>query len=459
MRGLRTDVAPDPPPNVESAYRGDGWRNYKSGMGTAKDKGTGTVFGACNVVGRQTLSDLYRTDGIAAKIIDRPVWDSVRAGWVIDVQAQKTAPVQASEPIDSLMGDELKRIGAKDGYSTGRKWARLYGNALVVAYADDVTDGILTEELTSYGQINRLGVVAGGKAGPLGREYSNPDDASEVTMWVVNPHGKQSTQIRIHPSRAWLIQGVELPPEVAQHQDCWDDSVIQRIHESLSRVATADATGVTFLSERSQPIWRIKGLTAQIAKRGVDAMASRFEALTQNRSVYNSIVLDRELEDFEVMDSAATGISDLLEIYPSRVAATSNIPVTILYGTSPGGMNATGDSDFRGYYDFVSGSEQADHLDPFLTWLTRMVMAGNQGPTRGASVPFTVRFNPLSQPTAAEISTTRKTNADTDNVYFTIGVLSEQEIRESRFGGSEYGTEITIDPDADISAPDTGEQT
>lgn len=447
MRGQTPEpVLPVEPPEVVA----DGWQNAASGLGIMGiDKAVGITFGQSNQVYRPTLSELYRFDGIAAKIIDRPVWDSVRQGWTIDVQADSDDDVDTSAQIDKELAADMAPLNLRPVYSSARKWARLYGNALIIAGLDDVTDGDLEQPVQAYGQVNWLKVVAAGYGGPVTAERNDPDDTSRVTMYVINPHGKASKTQRIHPDRVWVVQGVELPAEIATLNDCWDDSIIQRIFEALSRVATADGTGVTFLSERSLPIWKIKGLMSRIGKAG-DALVQRFQDLTVGRSIYKAIILDQGTEEFETMDSSASGIAELLEIYPSRVAAVSNIPVTILYGTSPGGLNATGASDFQGYYDFVAGSEQAEHLDPFLRWVTELVMLGNQGPTRGNVVPYTVRFSPLTQPTAEQEASTRQTNANTDVLYIQNGVYSEEEVRQSRFGGTEYGTEITLDESPDV---------
>ena len=448
LRGTQT-----PPVIVDQAPEviADAWQNASSGMGILGiDKSVGTTFCAQVAVQRPTLNELYRFDGIAAKVIDRPVWDSVRQGWTIDVVADDDVQGDDAGQLDKAIAEVMEPLSLRTVYSTARKWARLYGNSIIIAGLDDVDDGDLSQSVQAYGGVNWLKVVAAGYGGPVVIERNDPDDASRPTMYVVNPRGKQTKVMRVHPDRVWVVQGVELPEEIAADNDCWDDSIIQRIFEALSRVATADAAGVTFLSERSLPIWKIEGLAGKVAKHGTDLLA-RFRDLTIGKSIYNAIILDKGKEEFDTLEGTASGISDLLDIYPNRVAAVSNIPVTILYGTSPGGLNATGASDFQGYYDFIAGSEQAEHLDPFLHWITDLVMLGNEGPTRGALVPYTVRFNPLTQPTAEQEATTRKTNADTDVLYIQHGVLSDDEVRQSRFGGTEYGSEITLNPDAELS--------
>ena len=445
-------TAPTPSPiRVDSAaeVREDGWVNTASGLGVSGvDKASAITFGATAAVDRVTLGELYRFDGIAAKIIDRPVWDSVRRGWSIDVQGEEDS---SSEPIDKELADALQPLDLRTVYSEARKWARLYGDALVIAGLDDVVDGDLEQPVLRYGAVNWLEVVAAGYGGPVQREYADPADPSKVTMWVINPSGKNTAVRRVHPDRVHLVRGVPLPDELARFNDCWDDSVIQRVWSALSRVATADGTGVTFLSERQYPVWKVNNLKGILSGKNGAGMMARFEAMTVAKSIYKAIVLDKGNEEFDVLETSASGISDLLNIYPNRVAAVSNIPVTILYGTSPGGLNATGESDFQGYYDFVEGSEQAEHLEPFLSWVTTLVMEGDEGPTRGEVMPFAVNASPLSTPTEKETAETRAINANTDAVYIGNGVVSADEVRDSRYGGDVYGTEIVLTDTPDVA--------
>lgn len=444
-----TDDTRDSGAPVSPTVYADAWQNAASGLGMAAfDRATQMTFGASAAVGRHTLGELYRYDGIAAKIIDLPVWDSVRNGWSVDIQGDEESP---DETIDAEMADALAPLMLREVYSEARKWARLYGTALVIAGLDDVDAGDLSQPVERYGTVKWLEVVAAGCGGPVTREHGNPADRSEVTMWVINPQGQHATVRRVHPSRVYLVRGIPLPAELSAGNGYWDDSVIQRVWTALQRVATADGTGVTFLSERQYPVWKIKNLKAMLSGKNGGLVGPRFQAMSVAKSIYKAIILDAGNEEYDVIESPATGIVELLNLYPNRVSAVSNIPVTRLYGTSPGGLNATGDSDIRGYYDFIEGGEQVEHLAPFLTWVTELVLEGDEGPTRGQLVPFTVNFNPLWSPTAAEIATTRGTNATTDIAYINIGVLSEGEVRASRFGGSEYGSEITIDHALDVA--------
>jgi phage-related protein (TIGR01555 family) len=456
---LRGDSVPTPattPPksvasSVASTLRYDGWVNQASGLGTAAyDKSTQATFCPNDPVARPVLSDLYRFDGIARKVITRPVWDSVRAGWVI-----------TSDDIDSdALSDALAPLDVRGCYSSARKWARLYGDSLVIGGFDDVVDGDLSQPLGPYREVLWLEVVAAGYAGPVTANREDESDPTLVTSYTINPTGNETESRTVHASRVHVVRGVELPDEVAADNDYWDDSVIQSLFTALSRWAQADATAANFLSERQYPIWRIQGLAQAIAsEQTAGLVTARYQAMALAKSIYHAIVVDKDREEFDVLETSAGGIAEMLEIFPTRVAAMSNIPVTLLVGTSPGGLNATGESDVQGYYDFIEGSEQAEHLDPFIRWTTDIVLGATQGPTRGSLEAYTVAFNPLLTPSDAEVATTRQTIANTDVAYIRDGVLLPEEVRQSRYGGVEYSAETSLSDHQPTTTPASEDMT
>ncbi len=431
-----------PPPSGDPAdTRNDAWVNLESGMGIADvDKSASIAFVSGPRLGRHTLSALYRYDGIAAKIVEMPVKDSIREGWTVDVQGGGDSD---AEPVDVALADEVSTLNLPGVYLEAAKWARLYGNAIVIAGLDDVDDGDLSGPVQGYGKLSWLEVVAAGYAGPVSIERNDPEDRSKITMYVVSPTGTELATRRIHPDRVHLVHGVELPAEIAARNNHWDDSILQRVWDALSKVATADGAGVTYLSERQYPVWKIKGLKNLLSSKAAGSVVARFQAMSKAKSIYKAILLDMGNEEYDVLQTSPAGISEMLKIYPDRVAAVSWIPMTRLYGTSPGGLNATGEGDEGVYYDFVRG-EQTEHLVPFVEWVTTLVLEGLEGPTLGELLPFTVRLNPLWSPTQKEIADTKAVNASTDIAYITIGVLGVEEVRASRFGGNEYGDEIVL---------------
>jgi hypothetical protein len=131
-----------------------------------------------------------------------------------------------------------------------------------------------------------------------------------------------------------------------------------------------------------------------------------------------------------------SGLSDVLTSMQQRIAAATGIPAipaTLLFGKSPDGMNATGDSDIRLYYDQIK-AEQTSKLVPALDRIYTLLLSEKSGPTKG-SLPdkWTYDFNSLWLQTDKEKAEIRYIMAQADALYNTGQVISPEEIATSRF--------------------------
>jgi phage-related protein (TIGR01555 family) len=117
------------------------------------------------------------------------------------------------------------------------------------------------------------------------------------------------------------------------------------------------------------------------------------------------------------------------------LSAESGIPVTLLFGRSPGGQNATGDADFEGYYNLVEQLRSL-RMQPALERIISLICAQN---TMAGKAPdnWTVVWSPLKQLTQKELADIGKTKAETlkieaDAVVAIMGTsaVSEDEARE-----------------------------
>jgi hypothetical protein len=128
-----------------------------------------------------------------------------------------------------------------------------------------------------------------------------------------------------------------------------------------------------------------------------------------------------------------------------RLASAADMPVTVLFGRSPAGMNATGESDRLLWAQTVE-SAQSIVADPAFTELAALVFASSDGPTRG-QVPdaWDVVFPPLVHMTEEQVVKNRKTVAETDAIYIDRGVLLPEEVAMNRFRPTGFSSETTIE--------------
>jgi phage-related protein (TIGR01555 family) len=187
----------------------------------------------------------------------------------------------------------------------------------------------------------------------------------------------------------------------------------------------------------------VKGLMDMIANQP-DVMNTRMQLVDQFRSVLRAIILDADTEEFERVTTSFAGIPDMLEQSWSRLASAARMPKTKLMGTSPGGLNATGDSDLELWHATVA-SEQRNTVQPNLERYLRIYATA-----RGIRDPesWTVKFAPLKLLSAKDRAAYQYNVAQRDQIYLQEGVLLPEEVALARFGSGTWSDEMPIDVDA-----------
>ena len=118
------------------------------------------------------------------------------------------------------------------------------------------------------------------------------------------------------------------------------------------------------------------------------------------------------------------------------IAGAAEIPVTKLFGRSPAGMNATGESDLRNYYDTVRQWQEAV-LRPVLEKLLPVMCMSAWG-----AVPddLDFEFNPIRDTSDEERAGLIQQTASAIVSVYQAGIISQQTaLKELRQSGSTYG--------------------
>ena len=74
----------------------------------------------------------------------------------------------------------------------------------------------------------------------------------------------------------------------------------------------------------------------------------RANILNLSKSSLNTMIIDSE-ESYEKITTNISGISDIVDRFMLALSAVSGIPITLLFGRSPSGLNATGEADIRNF--------------------------------------------------------------------------------------------------------------
>jgi phage-related protein (TIGR01555 family) len=396
--------------------RADNWQNPLMGYGTSRDKLTAGFHGGVCRLSDWELSSLYYSDDIAAKLVEKRPEEAFRRGYKL---CSKTDEEGAQE-----LQKKGKALGLDAKMQEAFTWARAWGGALLILGVDGGDPATPLEDEKAR-DIKFLNVVDR-RFVAVRTWYSDPlkPNFGEAETYSIGSINQQIAVI--HESRVIRFDGPPVDPLKRRELGGWTYSVLQRPYDVMRVFATAFQAAGVLTSDASQAVFTIKGLFEMIASKEKERLQTRMALVDMTRSAGRALLLDADGEKFERVKTDFSGYPEMLDRLSARLAASVDMPVTILMGTSPGGQNATGESDFRHWYDSIA-SQQGKELTPKLLRVYSIL-------ARGMADGLEVEWLPLYEPTDQERAQTSFTQAQADGIYIDKGVVIPEQVAIARFG-------------------------
>lgn len=334
--------------NVISLVR-DSLTNLVSRMGTGRDKAASSYY-STTILTDEELLNAYRGAWLPRKIVDIPAFDSVRA-WR-DWQAE-------GDRIEAIEAEE-KRLNVRGKVLEARIKARLWGGAAIhIGTGDQNLAEPLDVERIGVAGIKHLTVLTRRqlRAGELER-----DPASE---WFGRPKvytltAGEKVAVNIHPSRLVIFAGNAQPDtEIMGGADlAWGDSVLLSVIDAIKNADSTAANVASLVFEAKIDIVRVPNFMASLKDEGYKSrLLERFTLAATAKGINGTLILDKE-EEYETKQANFATLPDVMDRFLQIVSGAADIPATRLLGQAPAGMNSTGESDLRNYYDRLSSEQE-----------------------------------------------------------------------------------------------------
>jgi hypothetical protein len=163
------------------------------------------------------------------------------------------------------------------------------------------------------------------------------------------------------------------------------------------------------------------------------------QLLDMSRSIARAIMVDPDKnEKAERLAMQFSGVADAWDRISIRLCAAAEVPVTKMLGRSPAGLNATGDSDTRNWYDTVA-AYQRNVILPRLERLLRITKRATRW-----EKSTSIKFPSLWQESPGERADRRLKTSQADSLDVTARILSAEEVARSRYGGASYSAETKL---------------
>lgn len=424
----------------------DSWENDVTGFGTGDDKTTYTRFMGGMLLSQQELSNLYHGDDLAARMVDVVPDEMLREGFTVDL---------GDVGLNTAVADKLEGLGIDEKLANGIRWGRGFGEGAILIGADDGRRSMQPLIPERARDVNYLHVMDGRYYWPLSyyREAGHPKLGQPELFGVMPPGYSGQPSAVVHETRLIRFGGSPTADQERETNQSRDYSVLQRAYEALRAFNTGWKSVELLLTDGHQSVFKMQGLAEMIGSQGEALAAARLKVINLYRSVLRAIVVDAGdkesgvgAEDFSRNSVSFSDIPATLDKFMLRLAAAVQIPVTILMGQSPAGMNATGESDFRWFYDRIR-SEQTRKLSPKIRRLIRVLLATKNWQPKKQPAAITIKFPPLWTEPPLTAAQTRKTIIEGDAVLVTTGIALPEEVAQQRLKPDGYQAELVLTPE------------
>lgn len=408
----------------------DGWMNAFTGIGTNKDKRMYTRMQGNIAMTSEELTNIFRADGIGARVVKIPAQDMTRNGFVVSGDDSEEINTKLDEMSINFILQEALVLD------------RLFGGSVIIMYIDDGQILEMPVNILNIKNISGFQVYDRWDVQYSSFDlYNNPNNPKYgKPQYYTISNISTGSSFRVHESRLMVFEGDFLPLRARLMNNGWGDSCLESVYERIKGIAEGYISSEHILSEFVANVLKIKNLDTMLADdEGTKEVKSRLEMIDITRHTQNTYVLD-ENESLERLSASTAGMAELLKILKDAVSATSGIPILKLYGEQAQGLGGEAAGTLRLYYDDIA-SYQQQKLKPQLEKLVKYLFA-----MYGEIEDWKIVFNPLWQPTQKEKLETQKMQADIDSLYHGMG-LPEEIILQNRFGQSEFSYN-TILPDA-----------
>jgi len=385
--------------------------NLVAGIGNSRDKTNYNQHITTNPLSPEELLALYRDNWIAAKAVDIYAEDMTRR-WRTITGVEKE--------IVKAFAKEEKKISYKLSIYDAIKWSRCYGgSAIIPIFTDDRPEMMqrpLEIDKIKKGTFKKLIVLDRTMIFPSEIVVDDPfeDNFGSPKFFTVN-----GSIHKIHHSRVFCFHGYDLPHLAQQSNMYWGDSIIQRMYDTINDASTTFKSVAQMMVEMVTDVIKIPQLQAILTKNeSTQAMVDRFNLMKLLSSISQIKLLDKE-EEYERMQIQLPGINDIITQELTLISAASNIPVTRFIGTSPRGMNATGESDLETHYENVHGKQETDML-PTMEKIDQMIFMSLYG---RIEEDYVSEYNPLYMQDAQESANTEKTKGEVRKQYVDMSIL------------------------------------
>ncbi|WP_332649694.1 DUF1073 domain-containing protein [Lysinibacillus sp. 54212] len=401
-----------------------------NGKANQKDKLTRQVAGIGRKLSHDEITNLYGDSRIVQNIIDIPAEDMTRNWFTLRMEDE-----QIARDIMSKLAD----LNAKKAFKEMITYERLRGDGFISLGVTQATKFNLKDEL-KLDKLYSLDYLHAFSSQKVNEFLINEDvfdvqygQLEQLRINRASAHGVTNiSESDVHTSRLLHYQTRRFEGE-AQGR-----SLLEPLYDILTVFDTSVWSVGQMLHDFTFKVYKskdIENLSTQDKKELSMIMDFMFRT--------EALAMIAHDEDLTKQSTSVGGINYLLDFVWDLLAGAARMPKTVIKGQESGTI-AGAQYDVMNYYARIAADQEND-LKPLIEKLIRILLMCDKelgGRVDPESLEWEIKFNPLWNVDAKTDAEIRKLVAETDQIYLVNNILTEDEIREKRFG--QFGLEETL---------------
>lgn len=412
------------------------------------------------------------TNALGKRIADLPAYEATREGFTLRATRMPKGQgpdgaggEQVAAKIAQYVAERSAELDLLGELRRARYYSRGYGSALLVLGTDDAI--VRDDAGTPVGVDMSRPACAGARVLWLGtydsrqwrilrygapwsarfrqatayalRHMDWPEIEADYRPWGLmrgagSPPSKYAQEVPIHGSRAW--------------RDATSDgySIFDGLARDLARLLAGAKGAEQAISNFAVGVYKIDQLYEK-ARRDEAGLREHIEAVDSAKSFLNALIIDKSREDFEYKIAPLGGVGETINSLGYLLSAATGIPMTLLFGMSPGGFSG-GESEERNWINYVRSVQREIERGARKVIDALVAEFAHEHPdllARAEDYEYEIAWRSLVVPTAQEDVDMRAKWAGYVENLVENGIVQPREVRASAFGGDGWSPEIVLD--------------
>lgn len=427
-----------------------------SGMGTDRDWTTSIDVDRRTILSRDQAHNLS-THPLINRICTAHADAAIRKKWELilgdneDVERQKN------------INAEMQHLELYDAFNEAQFQANIYGGAVIIQLIEDGRPADQPIDFNNIKSVRGYRVLDRHKIRPRIIGYQDPIKVEYYEVILTEFLSKSIKNIKndrfknrfkngylIHRSRIIRFDGTRATPDLMLENDGWSPSLIEQLWDQYKLYKTTLQSAAGLLKDFSLFVIYWQGLLELMRAQDKDEKEKLRKQLIlyqQMASIFGGIFVDKENQSVEFPSRNLSGLDQASNLQRDAFIGESGLPHTKIFGESPSGLGATGESEERNWAQEV-GNFQVSRWEKKIRKAAKPILNAKElNVVKLKEKNFTINFPSIIQLSEEEIVQNRATQSQTDSTYFNMGLPAKQ-ILKDRFSGNEYSIETNFDEKA-----------